>query len=578
MFLKKSKKTYKGKVYETYALTESYREGGKVKHKHITNLGVLTPEQADKIRKVLKTIQLEDAFVGHLSDVVARNHYKFLDVAVLDDIWKKFGLDQFFSQLPYTEAMTINRCLNPRTKINIKQWIENTALPRLQGSELPEEYDVYRTLDKIADREADLQKHLYRKYINLGLRAKNTVIYDITSSYFEGTKCILASHGYSRDHRPDRQQVVIALVITPEGYPLYWQVLPGNTQDITTVKDLVSILKERFGIDKCLLVFDRGMVSSENLAAISGQDLTYVSALDKDEIRNLAFLDQDSFDFSREHWQEELLALGFNAYDKNLYYREYTWNKKRYIIAFSYNLHQEQKQLRQKHLQKVKDFLDSCNNELQNAQRSRNREKTEEKIKHYLKKHKMHKIFAWELEPIIVKVNTAKGQRMVNSFQIVYSIDEARLKEESLLDGITCFVTNESPEDLSSRQVISQYRRKDKTEEAFQEIKSYLRLRPFHLTREKRVKAHVSICVLGYLLFNSLEQKLKQAEQSLSAPAALELLGNCQINQISPKDSETYVESITELTKEQAELLKSLNLEHLTWKRSLSKLLEHSTM
>ena len=90
--------------------------------------------------------------------------------------------------------------------------------------------------------------------------------------------------GYSRDHRADRLQITIALVITANGYPFYWRVMPGNTQDITTVKDLIMDLKERFGIEECLLVFDRGMVSQNNLKAIVQKKLSYVSALDKDEI------------------------------------------------------------------------------------------------------------------------------------------------------------------------------------------------------------------------------------------------------------------------------------------------------
>ena len=116
MFPKESKKTHKGKVYKTYALTESYREGKKVKHRHIANLGTLTPEQAKRIRLVLKAQQTENIFVGHLSDVVAKEHYRFLDVAVLDYIWHQFALNNIFSDLPYAEAMAVNRCLEPKSK------------------------------------------------------------------------------------------------------------------------------------------------------------------------------------------------------------------------------------------------------------------------------------------------------------------------------------------------------------------------------------------------------------------------------------------------------------------------------
>jgi len=572
MFLKKARKTYRNKVYETYALTESYREGSRVKHRHIANLGPLTPEQAQRIRLVLRAQQIEDAFVGHLSDVVAKQHYRFLDVAVLDNIWNQFDLEQFFAEIPYAEAMAINRCLDPKSKIKIRDWTEQTVLPRLQRADYNEEFSVYRALDKIADREQELQQHIYQKYIQLGFPAKNAVFYDITSSYFEGSKCILASYGYSRDHRPDRQQVVIALVITPDGYPIYWQVMPGNTQDVSTVEDLLVVLQKRFGIKKCLLVFDRGMVSGANLKAIAGKNLTYISALDKDEIRGFGFVEAEFPAFVAGNWQENLLAHGFNSYDENLFYREHCRDNIRYILAFNRQLYQDQQQNRKERLQKAKDYIASCNKELEKAQKSRNQKITERKIESRLRKLNMHKVFSWELKPFMVP--TPKGT--VNSFRVAYTINDERLKEQEFLDGIICFVTNEN--NISSEQAIEYYRRKNKIEDAFREIKSYLRLRPFHLTREERVKAHVTICVLGYLLLNTLEEKLNQADQPHSGPAALEIFRQCQLNRIGPKDSDTYVESITEVTAEQAELLKSLGLEHLVGKGYLRKVLEHSTM
>ncbi|MDO9565423.1 MAG: IS1634 family transposase [Candidatus Desulfaltia sp.] len=576
MFLKKSKKSYKEKGYETYALTESYREGSKVKHKHIANLGTLTPEQAQRIRLVLKAQKLEDAFVGHLSDVVAKQHYRFLDVAVQDSLWRQFELDRFFDGIPYAEAMAVNRCLDPKTKIHIKRWAEATVLPRLLGIDFPDEFEIYRTLDKIADQEAALQKHLYQQYTRLGLTAENTVFYDITSSYFEGTKCVLVAYGYSRDHRPDRKQVVIALIITPEGYPLYWQVMPGNTQDVTTVEELLCKIKERFGIEECLLVFDRGMVSAHNLDAISGQMLTYVSALDKDEIRTLGILEPEFPGLLAGSWQEQLFAQGFYAYDEKLFYREHFLDK-HYVIAFNRQLYQEQQQSREERLQKTKDFIASYNEELSQAQKSRNQKTTENKIANQLRKWQMHKVISWQLEPVTMIIGAAKGnERKVNTFRVVYTINETKLKEQEYLDGILCFVTNDST--LTAKQVIGHYRKKNKIEDAFREIKSYLRLRPFHLTREKRVKAHVTICVLGYLLLNALEEKLSRHEESPSGPSALELFSQCLLNRIGPKGSESYVESITEITPAQAELLKSLGLGYLVGKNYLDKILEHSAM
>lgn len=577
MFLKKSKKSYKGKGYETYALTESYREGGKVKHKHVANLGTLTPEQAERIRLVLKAKKLEEAFVGPLKDVVAKKHFRFLDVAVLDQYWRLFALNDFFSGRIYPEAMAINRCLEPKSKIRIKAWTEGTVLSRLTGDECPGEYEVYRDLDEIATDEERLQQHLYQQYVKLGLAAEKSFFYDITSSYFEGSKCILATYGYSRDHRPDRKQIVIALVITPEGYPLYWRVMRGNIQDVTTVSELVTELKERFGIKECLLVFDRGMMSMVNLQLISEQGFTYISALDRDEIMGLGLLEPDFPERLDADWKENLTQRGFKAYDDHLYYRKHDDLNKRYLIAYNRQLYQEQQEARKVRLAKAKKFITALNEDLARAKKSRSKDTTKNKIDQQLHKLKMHKIFAYRLEPVTVSALGANGkEKKVGSFHIAYSINETALKRQGYLDGLSCFLTNAA--DLKPEQVISAYRRKNKIEEAFREIKSFLQVRPFYLTREERVRAHVSICVLGYLLLNALEESLSLTEQSLSGPDTLEIFGRCLLNRIGPKGSDTYVESITEPAPEQLELLSGLGLEHLVGDDFMGQLLEHSTM
>jgi len=572
MFLKKSRKSYKKSSYETYALTESYREGGKVKHKHIANLGALTPEQAERIRLVLKAQKLEEIFVGPLTDVVAKKHFRFLDVAVLDQIWRRFGLNDFFTEQLLAEAMALNRCLEPKSKIRIKTWTENTVLPRLVQEECPGEYEVYRVLDEIAEKEEALQDHLHRQYSQLGLAADNAVIYDITSSYFEGNKCVLATYGYSRDHRPDRRQIVLALVITPGGYPLYWQVMPGNVQDVTTIRELVAVLKERFGIEQCLLVFDRGMVSTENLQAILEEGFTYISALDRDEIKGLGFLEPHFPELLTESWKDNLFAQGFSSYDQDLLYREHSRAGKRYIITYSRQLYCDQQESRKQRFEKAKQFIDSLNEELSRAKRSRSEKATANKIDNRLHKLKMHKVFSYQLTPLTITTRGAK----VRSFSVTYTINEAELAGQQYLDGVSCFVTNVP--DLTPKQIIGTYRRKNRIEEAFREIKSYLQLRPFHLTREERVRAHVTICVLGYLLLNALEEDLGSLEQPLSAPAALEIFGQCQLNRIGPKNSATYVESITEVSPEQVDLLQVLGLQHLGSDKFLNNILEHSAM
>jgi len=191
----------------------------------------------------------------------------------------------------------------------------------------------------------------------------------------------------------------------------------------------------------------------------------------------------------------------------------------------------------------------------------------------------MKKIITWHLEPTVVSFQPSRGNaRDVSTFRIVYSINQEALREKGKMDGVFCFVTNDLSDNLSCHRVIEDYRRKNKIEEAFREIKSYLRLRPFYLTRARRVRAHVTICVLGYLLLNALEERLASSSVKLSGPSTLEMLRECQVNRIGPHDSEAFVESITQLTKDQVEILNELHLNHLTKKKYLSKLLRQSVM
>ncbi len=571
MFLKQSKKSYKGKSYESYALTESYREGGKVKHRHIANLGALTLEQADRIRLVLKAQKSEDVYVGSLKQVVAKKHFRFLDVAVLDHYWKHFALDTFFSNTIYPEAMAVNRCLEPKSKIRIKDWTESTALPRLAGLKCPGEYEIYRDLDEITTTEKPLQQHLYQQYLKLGLAAEESYFYDITSSYFEGGKCILATYGYSRDHRPDRKQIVIALVITPDGYPLYWRVLPGNTQDVTTVAELAKELKERFGVKECLLVFDRGMMSAENLQVLSEQDFTYISALDRDEIKTLGLLESDFPELLDANWRENLEQRRFRAYD-NLYFREHSFLRKRYFVSYGRQLFEEQRESRRIRLAKAEIFIATLNEDLAQAKRGRSEVSTRGKIDKLLYKLNLHKVVNYRLKPLLLE--TVGKKKKINSFSIEYTIDDAALKKQQHFDGVSCFLTNSQI--LKPEEVISAYRRKNKIEEAFREIKSYLQIRPFYLTRDERVRAHVSICILGYLLLNAFEEALSKLDNPPSGPDALSILGHCQLNRIGLKGEDAYIESITEPAPGQLDLLSEIGLSYLVQDKFVSPLLEHS--
>ena len=580
MFLKKSTTTINGKTYNHYKIVESYREGGKVKHRILFALGTLTNEQAERLRMAISTHSNPDIVVSKAEDIVVTNHLSYLELAVLFKLWQDWDFHKFFTEDRWVKAMVFNRCIDPVSKINVKDWVSETVLPAYLDTQpnQMDAFDVYRELDRVANRESDLQSFIFQQLKSQHPDWTEFFFYDITSTYMEGNHCVIAKLGYSRDHRPDCEQIVIALMITPEGYPFYWRVLDGNTQDITTIQELVLEVKNRYGINNCTMVFDRGMVSTDNLLTLEGQEWKYVSAMDRDEIATSSFFDEALPEpATPDDWEQIMAMREFIPFDENrfLFFREFELGNRRYIISFDVaRFLDEQKKLKQR-IEQVLNWVQQKNQTLAEAKKARNREKLEQEIQTTLKRKHVKKLLNIHIEPHAHTVTTKKGeQRIVNSFRLFGSIKQAGLQKEQRLHGITCFITNLSRDHSSASDIIQWYRRKNKVEEAFHEIKSHLQLRPIHLTREKRVKAHVTICMLAYFLYNDIERRLRENGVAMSPVEMLEILAKCQINKLEFKGNHQPKLSITEPSSRQKELLKVIGCESVIDKKSVKQVLK----
>lgn len=247
MFLKKSTKTSKGATYSSYALAQSYREGGKVKHKHIASLGKLTPEQAQQIKLILRTRELDNIYVGNGKDLVVQKQYHYLDIAVLHNIWKEYELDRFFSGFPYAEALVIYCCLGPAS-LGVEGWVGSTVLPRLLGVEFPGIGEARGTLGLMDRRETALQKHLYQLYLKAGISPGPYRIHRLTFKGREGPGELLSPGERSGEHLPGPGEPVTALVLTMGGYPFYWEEMPGNKQDKDINREISGKVRELFGL------------------------------------------------------------------------------------------------------------------------------------------------------------------------------------------------------------------------------------------------------------------------------------------------------------------------------------------
>lgn len=567
LFLKKSSATIKGKQYHHYKIVESFRDGDKVKHRILFNVGKLTDEQAEQLRLTMQVQSDPSMVVAKEKDILVTKSVSYLDVMVLHELWQQWDLSSFFKLDRWVEALVINRCIDPTSKIQLQPWAVHTILPAVIPTLLTyDEYDVYRELDRLAKQEDEIQVFLYHQLKQQGRLHSQAFFYDITSSYFEGSRCVIAKLGYSRDHRPDREQIVIALMITPEGYPFYWRVLEGNTQDITTVESLVSDVKNRFGIQKCTLVFDRGMVSAGNLQAIADQDYQYVSAMDKDEIRT-TMLDQVMPDAATpDNWEQVLAMREFQPCDKNesLLYLPVFLEGQRYIVTFDVQRFLDQTKTRQRQINAVEQWVKQTNETLRNAKKSRQVALVEREVNKTLSRKGLKKQAEIHIHPLAIDVLKPNGQtRIVQSFEIKLVWLEDRIRDVARLDGLTCFITNMNPQEAADQEVIGMYRRKNKVEEAFHEIKSHLQLRPMHVTRTERVKAHVTICMLANFLMNDMEHRLKEANQTVSPNDVLNGLQSCQVHRLEIATSNRKMLKVQETSEQQNQWLHDLKCEHI---------------
>jgi len=567
MFLKKSARTIKGKTYNHYKIVESYRENGTVKHRILFNVGDLTDEQAERLRLALAAHSDNNIIVSKDEDIVVTNHFAYLDIAVLFHLWQEWGFQQFFRADRWIKTLVFNRCVDPMAKIKLHDWMFQTVLPAYVESEsfTYDEYDVYRELDRLCKREKDIQSFIYQQLKSRLPNWYEAFFYDITSTFMEGKRCVLAALGYSRDHRPDCEQIVIALMITPEGYPFHWRVLEGNTQDVTTVQDLVQEVKDVYGIRQCIMVFDRGMVSYENLKAIESEEWLYVSAMDRDELVASGLLEIALPQPAQpDDWESVMAMREFIPFDENgfLFFREFEQGNRRLILTFDVSRFLDERRLQFQRMEHVFDWVKQKNHILGKAKKSRNKGVLEREVQSLLKRKRVQKFLEIHIEPQSLTITSKNGkQRNVQSFHLSYSLDKEKLEKEQRVHGIYCFISNLPKHHSTAQEIIRWYRRKNKVEEAFHEIKSHMELRPIYLSREERVKAHVTVCILAYFLYNDIERRLREIGIPMSSKDALAKLKKCQVNQISFKKMNQTKLSITEPSEDQKKLLCALGCE-----------------
>jgi transposase len=469
-----------GKTYTYATMVQSYRVGATVKHRTVARLGRVDKPLASL---VLPLIGQEQIKVASLSRYPAKLYA--LPMAI-HGLWKDMGLsDAITGALQngqvttnvslLTELMIMGRILHPDSKLSLTRyyssWYMQEALPR--------EIDVhafYRSLDYLMEQKNTIEEHLLQKMKEKQLITGTLLFYDLTSSYFEGEDCPIATYGYSRDHRQDRIQITLGLVLDNSGLPLYHEVFPGNMLDQKTVTTIIDKLSTNFSFSNILFVADKGMLSDDNIKIITEHGYDYIISQSP-----------------RTDYEQNKEALA-----QKTTWRKYTpelfFTKAENGDILCYNPHTAKKATatRDRKLAILTEYITAEQAKETQAKRKQTKETIHDRIIRKLQKTHTTKYFD-------TKNNFTKKQEVID--------------KEQILDGV--WILTSSKQSLTPEEIIKNYKQEASIESAFRIIKDVIHLRPIYHYNTEHVKGHVFICVLAYLITKLLEQKTGETIKAL---------------------------------------------------------------
>jgi transposase len=529
MFVQTTKCTHGQTTYLTYLVRESFRTAHGPRSRTICNITALPAQTRQLIAQSLRGQSFVAPEALELTDA-----WSFGGLAVLRQAWEDFGLERLFSWVSSArtagllQAMVFGRILFPSAKLALVDHARGTLLAAACGldqvSEDFDEDDLYAAMDELTGRWVPLEQRLYAQSFPQGV---SLVLYDLTSVYFEGDgPAGISRYGHSRDHRSDRPQVILAVATDAQGIPLHVEVLRGNRGDTTTLQALLRTLRRRFGITEAVFVFDGGMSSKVNLAALEALQLRYVTRLGAGALEEL--LAQLPADQAPELWDRTQVI-------------EIVREGKRYVIAGGPWRQQRDQQRRQARLTKAEAEL----KRLAAVKRKRIQpQKLASQVGRALQRLKAHKYFEYSVDP--------QGQ-------LQWHRRNHLIQSEAVRDGLYLLSTNATAQEIPSPGVVSHYKNLLEVEDAFCHLKSYLQVRPIFHRRPDRVRNHVRLCFLAYWLTAKLERVWRQKDQTLEVHNLLRQLQSIRLGRLA-LDGKPLKTMVTRVPKDLNGTLNQLGL------------------
>jgi len=454
-------------------LREGWREGTRVRKRTLANLSALSPEQIEGMRRLLRgetLVSVDDAFQVERS--LPHGH-----VAAVLGTLRRIGLEHVLGSRPSPErdrvvAMIVARILDPGSKLATARGFDDESVTSTLAEELGVETssadDLYAAMDWLLERQERIEKKLAARHLQDG----TLLLYDVSSTYFEGRTCPLAKFGHSRDDKSGKLQIVFGLLCAADGCPVAVEVFPGNTSDPATLASVIGTVRDRFGLRRVILVADRGLITQARidveLRAVEGLD--WISALRAPAVKALA----ESGDLQLSLYDTQDMAEITSA----------LFPGERLIVCRNPLLAADRARTREELLAVTEAKLAAIAKAVGRDRKPlRGSDAIGVRLGRLLEKSKMGKHFTWQ----------------IRDDAFTYARNEVSITREAALDGLYVVRTSVPKAELSAEDTVATYKKLAFVERAFRSQKTVdLEIRPIHHRTEPRVRAHVFLCMLAY--------------------------------------------------------------------------------
>jgi transposase len=574
MFLRAHQRTKDGKTHTYWTLVETVRTPDGPRQRTLCYLGELNGTAQARWLKTIEVFNAQgesrqlklfpaDAPVPEDDPNVARvlldrvrveRTRRFGECFLGWELWRRLQLDGFWEALldrPEDEAdvpwsrvaalLAINRLCDPGSELAIEQrWFPATALDDLLGIDPAKINDtrLYRCLDRILPHKTKLEQHLKQRYGELFAAEFDVLLYDLTSSYGEGAavKNPMMQRGYSRDHRPDCKQLVIALIVNGEGFPLSYETFDGNQADVSSLAAVVRMVERKYGQARRVWVFDRGIISEENLQMLRQHQGQYLVGTPRSKLKE---------------FERELLAGGWQQIRANVEVKLVATpaGDETYIRCRSTARKEKEQAIRSRFSLRMEKALTALAQRVR-AGKLKDRNKIERRLGAIQARH-----------PQVADLYDLSVVERQGSLQLAWKRREDRRAWQQAREGAYLLRTNLPSTD--PEQLWTSYIQLTEAEAAFRALKSELALRPIFHQLEQRTKAHVMVAFLGYALWVTLKHMLKGKRPELSPARALALATTLQSTDIvlpTTDGREIRLRRVTTPTAEQRGLFDRLGI------------------